>query len=249
MIRPIFITLFVCISLSQTSSAQPKEDVIAYIEQYKQLAIAEQIRSGVPAAVKLAQGIYETAAGKSELSTLANNHFGIKCKTTWKGETFLHDDDKAQECFRKYPTAESSYIDHSNFLRGSTRYAFLFELEITDYIGWSKGLKKAGYATNPLYEKKLTELIERYDLQQYTYQAIKKAKSPAKNMGEIVPEKDVETTEAPDPLASFKGLKGFWAKKGESLTDKALMYNLKYAQLLAYMICRMHLYLQTCLYL
>jgi hypothetical protein len=135
------------------------------IEKYKKLAIDEQIRSGVPAAITLAQGIHEAAAGTSELAIEANNHFGIKCKSTWTGMTYLHDDDAKQECFRKYSSAEQSYTDHSDFLRKNNRYSALFELEMTDYIGWATELKRAGYATNPAYVKRLTDIIEKYNLQ------------------------------------------------------------------------------------
>src|SRR6476646_3355445 len=120
-----------------------------YIKQYKSLAVEEQKRSGVPAAITLGQGILETEAGKSELATVANNHFGIKCKKEWTGETFAHDDDAPQECFRKYPTALESYQDHSDYLRCGKRYTSCFDLEATDYKSWAKELRKCGYATNP----------------------------------------------------------------------------------------------------
>ena len=122
-----------------------------YIEQYKDLAIAEQKRSGIPAAITLAQGIHETGAGNSELATEANNHFGIKCKKEWKGMTFTHTDDAPNECFRKYQRAEDSYKDHSDYLRSGTRYSKLFSLSMTDYAGWAIGLRQCGYATNPAY--------------------------------------------------------------------------------------------------
>lgn len=227
--------LTLCLLFVSTFAAfsQADEDVKTYIERYKQLAIEEQMRIGVPASITLAQGIHESAAGKSMLAVNGNNHFGIKCKSTWTGDTILHDDDRKQECFRKYISPEQSYIDHSDFLKGSNRYSFLFDLEITDYIGWASGLKRAGYATNPLYVRKLTDLVEKYNLQQYTYEALrKKMSTPA---GEIIPEKDNATanfTQAEDPSTSYKGLKGFWAKKGESLVDKAVMNNIRYQRLL-----------------
>lgn len=212
--------------------AQDENDVNTYIERYKNLAIAEQTRSGVPASITLAQGIHESSAGKSELATKGNNHFGIKCKSTWTGETILHDDDKKQECFRKYISAEQSYIDHSDFLRGSNRYHFLFDLELTDYAGWASGLKRAGYATNPMYVKRLTDLVEKYNLQQYTYEGISKSPIPK---GEVVPEKDEvkSLTHVDDPSTYYKGLTGFWAKKGESLLPKAMEKNIRYAKLLS----------------
>jgi LysM repeat protein len=143
-----------------------------YIEQFKELAIQEQKRSGIPAAITLAQGIHETSAGNSELATEANNHFGIKCKKEWRGMTFAHTDDAVDECFRKYGKAEESYEDHSNYLKGSQRYSALFTLSPTDYAGWAVGLKRCGYATNPQYSRVLIKLIEEYHLQDFTYAAL-----------------------------------------------------------------------------
>jgi hypothetical protein len=152
--------------------SQPAEIIQQYIDQYKDLAIAEMKRTGVPASIKLAQGIHETMAGKSELVQKSNNHFGIKCKTGWNGPSVRHTDDARNECFRKYATASESYRDHSNFLKSSGRYASLFELDPTDYEAWAKGLKSAGYATNPVYAQTLVRLIEDYDLQQYSMLAL-----------------------------------------------------------------------------
>ncbi|HRF25764.1 MAG TPA: glucosaminidase domain-containing protein, partial [Ferruginibacter sp.] len=144
-----------------------KISIPEYIDQYKELAIEEMRRTGVPASIKLAQGIHETESGNSDLVKRSNNHFGIKCKTGWSGEFVYHDDDALGECFRKYPSAEESYRDHSNFLRRSNRYAFLFNLDPTDYKNWAYGLKKAGYATNPKYPLLLIKYIEQYNLQEY----------------------------------------------------------------------------------
>jgi len=156
------------------SSAQQSELVNNYISQYRDQAIAEMQRTGVPAAIKLAQGINETMAGTSNLVLRSNNHFGIKCKSTWTGESVKHNDDARGECFRKYASSEDSYRDHSDFLRGSQRYAFLFALDPTDYSGWAWGLKKAGYATNPRYATALIKTIEDYGLQYYTFIALGK---------------------------------------------------------------------------
>jgi hypothetical protein len=131
-------------------------------------------RTGVPAAITLAQGILESQSGESDLAKRSNNHFGIKCKTEWTGEKVYHDDDARGECFRSYTSAEQSYIDHSNFLMTRKHYAFLFKLDPTDYEGWAKGLKKAGYATNPVYPQRLMKLIQEYDLQQYTLLALQR---------------------------------------------------------------------------
>jgi LysM repeat protein len=154
--------------------AQRNSDVIDYINTYKELAIREMQRSGVPASITLAQGIHETMAGKSVLVLKSNNHFGIKCRTEWAGEKVYHDDDARGECFRSYPSAADSYSDHSDFLRKGQRYAFLFDLDPTDYQQWAYGLKKAGYATNVKYSQILIKYIQDYNLQQYTLIAMGK---------------------------------------------------------------------------
>src|SRR5436190_16848703 len=159
----VFITCFFVLSV-KAQKITPEQ----YIALYKDIAIREMKRMGVPAAITLAQGILETESGNSVLVKKSNNHFGIKCKSSWTAGGVSHDDDAVGECFRTYKTAEESYRDHSNYLRGSERYSFLFDLKATDYKGWSYGLKKAGYATNPKYPNILIKNIEQYNLQQYT---------------------------------------------------------------------------------
>lgn len=166
------LVVFLACLISFSTGAQ-KFSVEQYIQQYKDIAILEMKRMGVPAAITLAQGILESENGNSDLVKKSNNHFGIKCKNTWTGESVVHDDDLNGECFRSYTTAEDSYRDHSNFLRGNARYSSLFRLDATDYRGWAYGLKKAGYATNPSYPAILIKNIEQYNLQQYTLLAIK----------------------------------------------------------------------------
>jgi LysM repeat protein len=166
--------LFLLLSSTFTARAQNTEVILNYINTYKNLAIEEMQRTGVPAAIKLAQGIHETTAGTSDLVQKSNNHFGIKCKDTWTGQSVNHDDDARGECFRKYPSAIESYRDHSDFLKSSDRYSFLFRLEPTDYKDWAYGLKKAGYATNPRYPQIIIGLIEDYHLQDYTLIALGK---------------------------------------------------------------------------
>jgi len=144
-----------------------KQTTEQYITKYKLIAIQEMLDYEIPASITLAQGILESGSGNSRLATKANNHFGIKCHSDWKGEKVYHDDDARHECFRKYPYAEDSYRDHSLFLKNKKRYAELFKLKMTNYKGWAKGLKKAGYATNPKYPKRLIGLIERYGLDKY----------------------------------------------------------------------------------
>lgn len=167
---PIVFLLLLLLSL--VTYGQRKEVIDEYIAKYESLAMAEMQRTGVPASIKLAQGIHETQAGTSVLVQRSNNHFGIKCKTGWSGPSVRHDDDARAECFRKYETPEASYVDHSNFLKNSPRYFALFDLSPTDYQGWAWGLKKAGYATNPQYAQTLIRLIEEYDLNRYTLLAL-----------------------------------------------------------------------------
>ncbi len=166
--------IFFLLAASMISNAQNSGVIRNYVATYKDLAIAEMQRTGVPASIKLAQGIHETMAGTSQLVLKSNNHFGIKCKSNWAGESVSHDDDARGECFRKYLNAEDSYRDHSNFLKNSQRYASLFLLEPIDYEGWANGLKKAGYATNPKYPQVLIKLVEDYGLQEYTLVALGK---------------------------------------------------------------------------
>lgn len=153
--------------LSAASSPVAPADYRAYVEKYARTAVAEMHRSGVPASITLAQGLLESAAGTSTLAVKANNHFGVKCHSDWKGKTIKHDDDAAGECFRVYPNAAASFRDHSDFLRYNDRYKPLFDLKPDDYRSWARGLKKAGYATDPKYADKLINLIEEYELYRY----------------------------------------------------------------------------------
>jgi len=159
---------------SSVFSQSDRQRTETYIDHYKELAISEMLRTGVPASITLAQGILETAGGQSDLASVANNHFGIKCKAEWTGETMLHNDDAKNECFRKYSSPEDSYKDHSNFLRTRPIYAFLFKLDPTDYEGWAKGLKKAGYATSSTYAQGLIRTIVENNLQQYSLIAMQR---------------------------------------------------------------------------
>ena len=145
-------------------SQYTESDIFNYIETYKEIAINKMVEYRIPASITLAQGIFESACGTSRLATEANNHFGIKCHKEWEGDTIKHNDDELQECFRKYLKPEESYNDHSLFLISRPRYAKLFTLDVMDYPGWARGLKTAGYATNPQYADKLISLIERFDL-------------------------------------------------------------------------------------
>ncbi|MCY1721668.1 glucosaminidase domain-containing protein [Prolixibacteraceae bacterium Z1-6] len=149
----ILLTLITVASYAQISREE-------YIKRWQLIAIEEMNRSGIPASITIAQGMLESGNGNSELSKKSNNHFGIKCKKGWTGKKVYYDDDARNECFRKYRTAEDSYIDHTNFLMSNPRYGSLFDLKTTDYKGWAKGLKKAGYATAHDYDKRLIKIIE-----------------------------------------------------------------------------------------
>lgn len=146
------------------ANATYAEVVANYIENFKHIAKEEMLQYGIPASIKMAQGILESGAGRGDLSSRSNNHFGIKCHTGWTGDKVFHDDDEAQECFRKYNDPKYSFRDHSLFLTGRPRYSDLFKLKKDDYKAWAIGLRKAGYATDPKYPEKLIGIIERYQL-------------------------------------------------------------------------------------
>ena len=149
--------------LAQTQNPQ----YISYIAKYREMAIEQQIKHRIPAAITMAQGLLESSAGQSELAVKANNHFGIKCASDWVGRTYTHDDETKNECFRQYASAADSYEDHSLFLQRK-RYESLFALPLADYKGWAHGLKACGYATDPKYADKLIRIIEQYNLQSLT---------------------------------------------------------------------------------
>ena len=158
------LTITLCLAIQ----AQPRnKQYEGYIKKYRELAVEEMKKYHIPASITLAQGLLESGAGKSELARKSNNHFGIKCGGDWRGKTVSHDDDACGECFRAYKHPKDSYEDHSKFLVGRPRYASLFKLKITDYKGWARGLKKAGYATNPRYADQLIGIIELYELYKY----------------------------------------------------------------------------------
>jgi LysM repeat protein len=144
-------------------AATPNARYKEYIEKYSELAIAEQVRYGIPASITIAQALLESSAGSSRLAVFGNNHFGVKCGRDWTGKTILEDDDHPQDCFRKYPKVIDSFEDHSLFLK-RPRYASLFNYDITDYKAWANGLSRAGYATDPNYAGKLISIIELYEL-------------------------------------------------------------------------------------
>jgi len=167
--RKIFIFLAFLLTLGAPAQVRWNHTYQQYIDQYKDIAIEQMLKWKVPASITLAQGLLESGAGRSRLATQANNHFGIKCHG-WRGRTIYRDDDRNDECFRAYESAFDSFEDHSQFLAKGQRYQSLFRLKKTDYKGWARGLKKAGYATNPQYADKLIELIQLYKLYRYDTQ-------------------------------------------------------------------------------
>ena len=206
-------------NVSYINAAQDNE---AYIKKYCYIAMREMNDYGIPASITLAQGILESAAGTSRLAVQANNHFGIKCHNDWSGEKIYHDDDKNNECFRKYDRAEESFIDHSQFLKDRSRYSFLFELDKTDYKAWAKGLKQAGYATDPNYPKRLIELIERYDLHKYDKQSYTSK------------EENVATPVKQQVTKNESGLKHIYVQNGESYYTIAKKYNILFGLIYKY---------------
>jgi LysM repeat protein len=192
----------------------------------------------VPASITLAQGILETESGNSDLVKKSNNHFGIKCKNTWTGETVYHDDDARGECFRKYNSAGESYRDHSNFLRGREHYAFLFDLDPSDYKAWAYGLKKAGYATNPKYPEILIKNIEENNLNQFSLDAI--SEMPKLDRSKYTDDVTIENREEENNIkpstepVKFNGLKAVYSQAGTSLLAIAIKYNIDLSMLLLY---------------
>lgn len=252
-ILDILLLLVITINFSFAQSNSPIQE---YINKYKEIAINEEIRTGVPASITLAQGILESGAGQSKLSISSNNHFGIKCKNDWKGATVYHDDDIKNECFRSYPCVEDSYRDHSDFLKSRPHYSFLFDLDVTDFEGWCKGLKKAGYATDPSYAYLLMKVIRENDLQQYTLMAVNRVNNWSDNiaitkaqpeMHTVTPNSVLDNSETvveegpvefsnkfPDGIFKHNQLKCIYLKAGASLFALAKTQNLPYSKLLEY---------------
>lgn len=188
----ILFLMIISTFFAAAQGTQKKKETLYYIDKYKDAAMTEMVKYKIPASITLAQGILESGNGQSKLAKQGNNHFGIKCHNDWKGKTMRVDDDAPKECFRMYKNADESYRDHSIFLKNSQRYASLFELKITDYKGWAKGLKKAGYATLPTYATVLINLIETYNLQQYDEMVVKGKFKKSKKEKEVKKEEPKE---------------------------------------------------------
>lgn len=222
--------------------AQPPENNLSkedYIQLYKDIAVQEMNTFGIPASITLAQGILESASGNSTLARKANNHFGIKCHQGWNGKTFHMDDDTENECFRNYDKAYDSFKDHSVFLSSRDRYAFLFELEITDYKAWAKGLKRAGYATNPKYAELLIKLIEDYRLYEFdknykpaNYVYRDKKSTSGKNTGDDF--KPVTISKVNRQVYESNGLKFIYARRDDNFYLIARDFNIYTWQIYKY---------------
>lgn len=201
--------------IESTSRTVVTNDIVSnYVLQYKDIAMSNMKSYGIPASIILAQGILESGAGRGDLAVSANNHFGIKCHSDWTGDSVRHDDDASQECFRKYNKVAESYRDHALFLTGKGRYASLFELDKDDYQAWAKGLRKAGYATDPRYPEKLISYIERYNLAQYD----------AKVLGiDFVP---IENQNSRSVAVGFRDELYYEVQKGDTLYSISKKYNM-----------------------
>ena len=224
-----------------------------YIQTYKDIAMREMRDHKIPASITLAQGLLESGAGNSALAREAKNHFGIKCHKGWTGKTYTMDDDEKDECFRKYSNAEESFVDHSLFLTTRSRYAALFDLDITDYEGWAKGLKAAGYATNPKYAQLLIDRIELYDLAKYDKIALGQM-TDDNVLPDIAPEDELlELAFSPDDRAAYElvdmtaekrfiyennGVRFAYAKEGETPDGLAKAFGVKLKKLCEYNLVR-----------
>lgn len=212
--------------IQSTSNTVVTSDLINnYVLQYKDIAMGNMKSYGIPASIILAQGILESGAGRGDLAVDANNHFGIKCHNDWLGESVRHDDDSAQECFRKYPQASESYRDHALFLVGKKRYATLFTYEKDDYKAWAKGLRAAGYATDPKYPDKLISYIERYNLHQYDCQVTGKNYSP---INTSAPARSSSSVANSDPKINMNSYDPnlYEVQKGDTLYSISKKFNL-----------------------
>ncbi|MEZ3549548.1 MAG: glucosaminidase domain-containing protein [Muribaculaceae bacterium] len=196
-----------------------------YIERYSALAVDHQNEYGIPASITLAQGLLESAAGRSRLASKGNNHFGIKCHKEWKGKTMLRDDDARDECFRVYSSVEESFADHSRFLRRD-RYKRLFDLDVTDYQGWARGLRKCGYATDPNYAARLITIIERYSL--YVFDT-----TEGRNVEETVAFIADHLVKS-HPVRRSRGLHYVVATPGDTYSSIAKEFNIKKKKLMKF---------------
>ena len=212
--KKVLLAIALLLGLSVSAQRDPGTPQERYISHYATIAVNEMYRTGVPASITLAQGIIESRSGQSTLAVDGNNHFGIKCHTSWRGRTMLADDDRRDECFRVYDSAEESFRDHSDFLRYRDRYKFLFDFRTTDYKSWAYGLKQAGYATDPSYAAKLIQCVEDYDLSRFDRMTVAEALAEGGADAEAPVEPD-EVGEIPDSPLKIEAGELFTGKAGE----------------------------------
>ena len=211
-----------------TSQTVVSSDVVAnYITKFKDIAMDNMKVYGIPASIVLAQGILESGAGRGDLAITANNHFGIKCHEGWNGESVKHDDDAAQECFRKYDNVSESYKDHALFLTGRSRYSKLFDFSKGDYKAWARGLKAAGYATDPKYPDKLISYIQRYKLHQYDDQVLEVDYVSKTN--QMIEDLNIESKKS--KINIDKNLISYVVQKGDTLYSISKRFNLEIKEL------------------
>ena len=248
--RKLYLILLLALPVALTAQRITPEE---YIQTYKDIAMREMRDHKIPASITLAQGLLESGAGNSALAREAKNHFGIKCHKGWEGDTYIMDDDEKNECFRKYDNAEESFVDHSLFLTTRSRYAALFDLDITDYEGWAKGLKAAGYATNPKYAQLLIDRIELYDLAKYDKIALGQM-TDDNVLPDIAPEDELlELAFSPDDRSKYElvdmtedkrfiyennGVRFAYAKEGETPDGLAKAFGVKLKKLCEYNLVR-----------
>lgn len=223
--RLLSIVFAMIFSLSAT--AQRQMTTAQYIQTYQSIAVEQMRKYKIPASITLAQAIVESGNGGSRLAVSANNHFGIKCSNKWSGARIYHDDDRKGECFRKYRSAEESFVDHSLFLTSNSRYAALFKLKITDYRGWAHGLKAAGYATNPQYAQLLIRQIENNNLQRFDVKSTASVNSSNDGI-KAKPDKYERT------YGFNNGVKFVVARTGDTFSSLASQYRIGFDKLLSF---------------
>ena len=226
--RYLLFAIALLVNFSLSAQLRWNSSYQAYIDQYKDLAIAEMLKYNIPASITLAQGLLESGAGQSELARESNNHFGIKCHD-WRGDRSFYDDDEKNECFRSYRDVYESYEDHSKFLARQPRYRSLFKLKKTDYKGWARGLKRCGYATNPAYAKQLINIIELYKLHRYD-----NAKKYDKFMVERSSVKDVDTNLNLHPIHIYNKNYYLKARLGDTFRSIGKEVGISYKKIAKY---------------
>lgn len=223
-----FVVIIAVLILSVEGYAQRRNTrYVEYVEKYCDLAVEQMKEHKVPASITLAQGLLESGAGMSELARKSNNHFGIKCGSSWNGRTVRHDDDARQECFRAYSHPRASYEDHSVFLTRGARYAFLFQLDLTDYRGWARGLKKAGYATDPSYANRLITIIEDYELYKYDRKSTRPSSSSSRK-------EESRPSMLPHQVYIANGIAYIVARTGDTFKDLGKEFDMSWRKLVKY---------------